>query len=155
VIFVAATAIAQSTSVLACQDRATIFLRTIEAGDLINRLIRLCSIAFFEKQKTVAESVFRIEGGRKGVELALCRARVDLLRRVDTNCRSEIAIVNCLGQIAEQVYEVAESTIAWLGSKECVRTSRAYDSCFLQFHQNELTSGQFAACDRMSSVTMP
>jgi uncharacterized protein with PhoU and TrkA domain len=108
VIFMAAAAIAQSTSVLATQDRATSFSRTIEAGDLVNCLIGLCSIAFFEEQKTMAESVFKIEGGRKGVELALCRARIDLLRRVDKNCRCEIAIANCIGQIAEQVYEIAE-----------------------------------------------
>jgi len=47
-------------------------------------------------------------------DLALLCARLDLLRRSDTHCECEMAIVNCIGHIAEQSYEVAEDIVLCL-----------------------------------------
>jgi len=53
------------------------------------------------------------------------RARLDLLRRADTNCKCEMAIVNCIGHIAEQSYEVAEEIILCLEGSGCANSAAA------------------------------
>jgi phosphate uptake regulator len=120
VIFAAAIEIAQNVKSLAPRRREATFPQTVETGNFVNGLIRLCSIALFDQNLQLAKQVLQIEGGRRRIDLALYRARLDLLRRFDTNCKYELAIVNCIGHIAEQVYETAEGIIAWLESRGCV-----------------------------------
>ena len=119
VMLTAATEIAQNTGVLAAHTRKTIFPKTAETGDSVNVLVRLCSVALFEQEMSLARLVPQIDGGRRRLDLEVHRARLDLLRQSDTHCKCELAIVNCIGQIAEQAYETAEGIIAWLESSRC------------------------------------
>ena len=146
-VFTAATEIAQNLTVLSAREREVTFPRTAAAGESVNRLVRQCSVALFEQQRTIAETVFQIEGGRRGVDLALCCARLDLLRYSHTDCGCELAIANCIGQIADQVYEIAESTIAWLGTNGCTVSAPAYVAPAGRHRHDRLPSDQFAVCN--------
>lgn len=133
VMFTAATELTQNIMVVATENRKTDFPQTIEAGIFINGLVRLCFAALCEEQISLARAVLQIEGGRRRFDLSLERARLDVHRRSDTHCKCEIAIVNCIGHIAEQAYEIGEDIIALLegnghGDFPAVRRERALDA---------------------------
>lgn len=125
VMVTAAIEIAQNTQVIAARSRETEFPQTLETGDFVNGLVRLCSVALFEQEMSLAKTILQVEGGRRRFDLELHRARLDLLRRSDTNCRCEMAIVNCIGHIAEQSYEVAEELILCLEGSGCANFAAA------------------------------
>ena len=145
----AATEIAQNIVVLATHKRKTIFPQTIEIGNSVNGLVRLCSVALFEQETSLAKSVLHIEGGRRRFDIGLLRARLDLLRRSDTHCKCEMAIVNCIGHIAEQSYEVAEEIIVWLEGVGCANLRD-----FGLARQHRLASQQLADLNRTPVLTM-
>lgn len=141
--FTAATEIAQNMMVIAASTRKTTFPQTVEAGNFVNSLVRLCSVALFEEQMLLAKTALQLEGGRRRFDLAMYGARLDLLRRADTHCKCELAIANCIGQIADQVYEIAEGIIAWLESRGCGTAVGANTTSVPFTRQIRLSSEQF------------
>ena len=121
----AAIEIAQNTQVIATGSRKTEFPQTLKAGDFVNGLVRLCSVALFEQEMSLAKTILQVEGGRRRFDLAMHRARLDLLRHSDTNGRCEMAIVDCIGHIAEQSYDVAEELVLCLEGGGCANFAPA------------------------------
>jgi hypothetical protein len=114
IIVMAAIEIAHNTQVIAARGRKTEFPQTVKAGEFVNGLVRLCSVALFQQEIALAKKILQVEGGRRKIELVQHRARLDLLRRSDTDCRPEMAVMNCIGHIAEQSYEIADELILCL-----------------------------------------
>jgi len=154
VMFTAATEIAQNIIILSAHTRPTIFPRTVETGNFVNGLVRLCSVALFEQKMSLAKLVLQIEGGRRRLDLELHRARLDLLRRSDTYCRCELAIANCIGQIAEQVYETAEGIIAWIESGDCASYGGTITKSAPRAGQHRLSLEQFVGLNRTRALTL-
>jgi hypothetical protein len=78
-------------------------------GQLVNGLVRQCTVALFKGEPGHAEAILRDDAGRQWFERTLGHTEVDLLRRGGAQSRLELAIARSLGQIAEQVYEMAET----------------------------------------------
>ncbi len=154
VMFTAATEIAQNIMILAALTPKTIFPRTAETGNIVNGLVRLCSVALFDQKLSLAKQVLHIEGGRRRLDLELHRARLDLLRRSDTHCRCELAIANCIGQIAEQVYETADGIIAWLESSACAKYAGTNAMSAQQAGQHRLWLEHFVGPNRRRALTL-
>jgi hypothetical protein len=154
VMFTAATEIAQNITILAALSPKTIFPQTVETGNTVNSLVRLCSVALFDQKMSLAKQVLHIEGGRRRLDLELHRARLDLFRRSDTHCRCELAIANCIGQIAEQVYETAEGIIAWLENGDCVHYAGPNTMSAQQTGQYRLWLEHFAGFNRTRTLTL-
>lgn len=124
VMFTAATEITQNVMVVVERGREVESPQTAEVGKFVNGLVRLCSVAIFEEEMSHAKAALRLEGGRRRFNLALNRAQHDLLRNSGAGYRCEWAIANCIGQIAEQSYELAESIILWLEGTTCISSAR-------------------------------
>jgi hypothetical protein len=154
VMFTAANEIAQNMMVIAASTRKTTFPQTVEVGNFVNGLVRLCAVALFEEQMLLAKTALQLEGGRRRFDLAMYRAQLDLLRRSDTHCKCELAIANCIGQIAEQAYEIAEDVIAWLLSSRCGTAAGANTANVLRTRQRRLSSEQFVDLNRKPALTL-
>jgi hypothetical protein len=123
VMFTAATEIAQNVMIIAAGERVDEYPQTVDLGKFVNGLVRFCTVALFEDDARLAKAVLQTEGGRRRFELGLLRARVALLRHAGTHCGHELAITNCIGQIAEQAYEIAEGLISWHEARGCVNSA--------------------------------
>jgi hypothetical protein len=85
-----------------------------EIGPLINRRVRLCTVALFQKDLQHARTILHDHPGWRWCELALCRTRSLLMQKSGEQARYTVAIARALGQIAEQAYEIAQATPLWL-----------------------------------------
>ena len=80
----------------------------------INRRVRLCTVALFQKDLQHARTILRDHLGWRGCELALCRTHSLLMQKSDEQARYTLVIARALGQIAEQAYQIAQATPLWL-----------------------------------------
>jgi hypothetical protein len=78
-----------------------------ERANQVNRLVRLNTIAVFNRQASHAKTVLQVEDGRRTNEKSHHRTVED---------RKELAISRCLEQIAEQAREIADAVIQTLES---------------------------------------
>ena len=155
VMFTAATEIAQNTMIIAAREREDEFPQTVESGKFVNGLVRMCTVALFEEDAWLAKKALHIEGGRRRFDLALSRARLDVFRRSCTHCGRELAISNCIGQIAEQAYEIAEGLIAWLDGRSYMNSAFAYAAKARPTPPNRWPSGQVPIMYRQTALTLP
>jgi phosphate uptake regulator len=98
---------------------------TVHLSMFVNSLVRLCSVALLKEEPDHARTVLEVEGGRRKCDLWLYRAHEDLMQRAGAPSRRELAISRCLGQIAEQSYELAEAVILWLETRNGAGTNVA------------------------------
>jgi phosphate uptake regulator len=85
-----------------------------EIALFINRRVRLCTVALFQKDLQHARTILHDDLGWRWCELALCRTRSLLMLKSDEQARYTLVIARALGQIAEQAYEIAKATPLWL-----------------------------------------
>ena len=152
--FTAATEIAQNITIIAALSPKTIFPQTVETGNIVNSLVRLCSVALFDQKNVACKTSSSCRRRPKKIRSWLHRARLDLFRRSDTHCRCELAIANCIGQIAEQVYETAEGIIAWLENGDCVHYAGPNTMSAQQTGQYRLWLEHFAGFNRTRTLTL-
>ena len=73
---------------------------TVQMADFVNRLIRLSTVAVFNRDTDHAATVLRLEERRRKSRVARGSVDEDL---------EELAVFRCLEQIAEQAYEIADA----------------------------------------------
>jgi hypothetical protein len=95
----AATEMARNTCLKIAEGRVSTSATTIEVAQLVNSLVRLNTVAVFNRQAHHAETVLEIEAGRRNHDV--WRGEVD-------DDLQEVAISRCLEQIIEQAREVAD-----------------------------------------------
>ena len=81
-----------------------------EIAPFINRRVRLCTVALFQKDLQHARTILHDHLGWRWCELALCRTHSLLMQKSDEQARYTLAIARALAQIAEQAYEIAKAT---------------------------------------------
>ncbi len=91
-----------------------------EIAPFINRRVRLCTVALFQKDVQHAQTILHDHLGWRWCELALCRTHSLLMQKSGEEARYTLAIARALGQIAEQVYEIAQATPSWLKTDKCL-----------------------------------
>jgi hypothetical protein len=96
-----------------------------EIAPFINRRVRLCTVALFQKDVRHAQMILHDHPGWRWCELALCRTYPLLMQKSGEQARYTLAIARALGQIAEQAYEIALATPMWLESNK--RLSSAHE----------------------------
>jgi hypothetical protein len=89
-----------------------------EIAPFINRRVRLCTVALFQKDVQHARTILHDHPGWRWCELALFRTHSLLMQKSDEQARCTLAIARALGQIAEQAYEIAQATPLWLEAEE-------------------------------------
>jgi phosphate uptake regulator len=95
-----------------------------EIARFINSLVRLCTVALFNKQVQHVRGILRHDRSRRWCELALCHTRRSLMQNPSAHARSELAVARALGQIAGQAYEIAEASTLWLEGDNRLGCSR-------------------------------
>jgi hypothetical protein len=96
---------------------------------LVNRLMCLCIVALFKRERQHAEAVLQCREGRRLFEQAFHELRNELHNGTGPQSAIptalELAIGNSLRQIANQTHEIAEAIVFWLEGKKCVVASGA------------------------------
>jgi hypothetical protein len=85
---------------------------------LVNRLMCLCIVALFKKERQHAEAVLQNREGRRLFEQSFHELR-NAVRKNAIPAALELAITNSLRQIANQTHEIAEAIAFWLEGKKC------------------------------------
>jgi hypothetical protein len=85
-----------------------------EIAPYINRRVRLCTVALFQKDVRHAQAILHDHQGWRWCELALRRTQSSLVQKSGEQARYTWATARALAQIAEQAYEVALATPLWL-----------------------------------------
>jgi hypothetical protein len=75
----------------------------------VNSLVRLWTVALFNKEAQYAKAILRDLPGSRWSELKLCHTHHTLLQNSGTEARIGLAVARALGQIAEQAYEIAQA----------------------------------------------
>jgi hypothetical protein len=92
---------------------------------LVNRLMCLCIVALFKRERQHAEAVLQSREGRRLFEQAFHQLHNGAGRQSAIPTALELAITNSLRQIANQTHEIAEAIVFWLEGKKCVVASGA------------------------------
>jgi hypothetical protein len=126
VTYTTATEIAQCTSLLLESGDVTesSFSTWKEAGRFVNGLVGLYTVALFKKEIQHAKVILDSRDRRKWFERALKLTRDAIIRGAGSNAKFEVSIVHCLGQIAEQAYEIADATALWLEGHDCLEIAQ-------------------------------
>jgi phosphate uptake regulator len=96
----AATEMARNTYLKIVRGHVTASAATREMANLVNGLVRLNTVAVFNKQARHAKTILQGAGERRKYELWHYRVHGDM---------QELAISRCMEQIAEQAYEIADA----------------------------------------------
>jgi hypothetical protein len=114
VTYTAASEITHIASLMAECERTTPSPPLGEIARFINSLVRLCTVALFNKEVRHVKGIRQHDRSWRWCELALCRTRHSLMQDLSAHARSELAVTRALGQIADQAYEIAEASTLWL-----------------------------------------
>jgi hypothetical protein len=121
VAYTAAHEITHNSMLLAEGRRTSGFESIGQMARFVNGLMRLCTVALFERKIHHAESILHNEPGRAWFDRTLDLAHNDVLERAGAEARFELAIARSLGQINEQVLEIAEALAGCLGGRHDLR----------------------------------
>jgi hypothetical protein len=94
-----------------------------EIAPFINRRVRLCTVALFQRDVRHAQTILHDYSGWRWCEVALGRTRSLHLQKSGEQARYTLAIARALGQIAEQAYEIALATPLWLETNQCLSSA--------------------------------
>jgi phosphate uptake regulator len=117
-----------------------------EIASFINRRVRLCTVALFQKDLQHARTILHDHLGWRWCELALSRTHSLLMQKSGEQARYTLAIARALGQIAEQAYEIAQAIPLWLetdkrlAANRCVCPLPALDAMLAKAQALSLTS---------------
>lgn len=92
---------------------------------LVNRLMCLCIISLFKRERQHAEAVLQNNDAVRLIERALHELRSNVTRQTTIPVALELAITNSLKQIARQTNEIAEALVFWLEDRRCASPSIA------------------------------
>lgn len=124
IMYAAATEIAHNTQFVLEDGEITQSPETREMGRFVNSLVRLCTVALFNKEIEHAKTVLESNDGRHSFDLSAYQTHINLTQRKGKRARFEFAIAMSLGQIADQACEIAEAITTWLEDSDCLELAR-------------------------------
>jgi phosphate uptake regulator len=80
-----------------------------DSARFVNSLVRLWTIALFNKEAQYTKSILHNLQGSQWLELKLCYTHHSLIQHSGVNAKIELAVARSLGQIADQAYEIAQA----------------------------------------------
>jgi len=92
-------------------------------GQLVNRSIRLCIIALFEKDAAHAKAVLRDQECLRLRELTSTALHPHVGRWAGAQGDFERSVIRSLGKVAQQAHEIADVILFWLEGKTHVEAS--------------------------------
>ena len=92
-------------------------------GQLVNRSMRLCIIALFEKDAAHAKAVLRRQECLRLRELTSTGLHPHIGHWAGAQGDFERSVIRSLGKVAQQAHEIAEAIIFWLEGKPAVAAS--------------------------------
>jgi hypothetical protein len=92
-------------------------------GQLVNRSIRLCIIALFEKDAAHAKTVLRHQESLRLRELTSTGLHPHVGHWAGAQGDFERSVIRSLGKVAQQAHEIAEAILFWLEGKTPVEAS--------------------------------
>jgi hypothetical protein len=101
----AATEMARNTYLKIVSGHVKTSAATAEMANLVNGLVRLNTVAVFNRQARHAKTILQVAGERRKYELWHYRVPGDL---------QELAISRCMEQISEQAFEIADAVMELL-----------------------------------------
>jgi len=126
-------------------------------GRLVNSLVRLCTVALFEKDVSHAETVLLSQGVWRRCELIFDHSYSDIDRQMPEQDIYALTITQSLGVIAKQAHEMADAILFWLKGKESVHALEAdgYEALNFLFARCNLTADSktwdLQTCNRVAS----
>ena len=117
--YMAAARIAQATTLRLENDSAAKCAALDEFGELVNRLVRLCTVALFLNDAGHAETVLHSQAVWRRSELILdhsCSTTEDGAHPGDCDT---LAITRNLSVVAKQAHEMADAILFWLNGRDC------------------------------------
>jgi phosphate uptake regulator len=98
-------------------------------GRLVNSLVRLCTVALFEREVGFAETVLQSQEIWRRCELIFDYSSSDVDQQMEEQHSYALAITQNLGVIAKQAHEMADAILFWLKGRESVLAleTDAYD----------------------------
>jgi phosphate uptake regulator len=103
-----------------------------EMGQFVNSLVRLYTVALFNEELQLANTVLQSDKGGRWFNLTLRQTQSDLVYRTGPRAELQLAILENLAHIAEQSYEVAHAIAIWLEGKDCLSTTRESAPYFMR-----------------------
>jgi hypothetical protein len=110
----AATRIAQASTLVLGSSTVSRRAALDEFGKLVNRLVRLSTVALFLNDSGPAEEVLHNQAIWRRSELLLDRSHSD----VECDCDT-LAIMQNLSVVAKQAHEMADAILFWLKGRDC------------------------------------
>jgi len=117
--YAASTRIAQMTTLRLENKIVTRCAALDEFGELVNRLVRLCTVALFLNDAGPAETVLHNQAVWRRSELILDRSQSATENGPHAGDRHTIAITKNLCVIARQAHEMADAILFWLKGRDC------------------------------------
>lgn len=115
----AAARIAQATT-LRLENRTIAKCAALdEFGELINRLVRLCTVALFLNDASHAETVLYSQAVWRRSELILDHSCSDTEDGPHPGDCDTLAITQNLSLVAKQAHEMADAIVFWLKGRDC------------------------------------
>jgi phosphate uptake regulator len=114
VTYTAASEITHIASLMAEGERTALSRRLGVIARFINSLVRLCTVALFNKEVRHVRGILHHDRSWRWCESALSRIRHLLMKNPRAHAKSELAVARALGQIAGQAYEIAQAATLWL-----------------------------------------
>jgi hypothetical protein len=99
-------------------------LAVMTIGQVVNGLVRLCTIALFKEEAQHARIVLENQGVWRWIEWTACHGRNDIDQEIGANATFELAIAKSLSQIAKGADEIADAITVWLAKKDPNRINR-------------------------------
>lgn len=98
-----------------------------EMAQIVNCLVRLCTVALFEEEVQHAKRVLKNDDFRRCFLSVLCQAHGDVGQQNEAQNTFELAIAKSLARIAEQAHEMADAIASWLEETDCTGIVREHD----------------------------
>ena len=128
VTYFAAAEMAQSTVLLLENEfnngRKTRSPSKMVTTNLVNGLVRLCTVALFDEKIQRASMLLQVSEGYRRFDIERQLREEELTCRNDAGAGFELAITHCLAHIAEQAHEIADAIARWLDGRGCAGLPR-------------------------------
>lgn len=115
----AAAEIAQNAMSSLEDDQIFEYSALEEMGRIVNRSMRLCTVALFKEEVEHAKAVLHNNAVVRWFELAVSRAQNNTHQQIGTQAAFELAIMKNFCQMAKQAHEMAGAITLYLEGPDC------------------------------------
>jgi hypothetical protein len=148
-VYCASAKMLQRTMQLSESDRMSKCAALNGLGDVVNSLMRLCTIAFFNQETEYAEWVIQRQDVWRQCEFISEAEYGDDHRWSASQDIFAVTITRSLGDIAKQAHEIADAILFWLRENDSVMVLRDKSAASMKFIWH---GGDIAVCDHPNTA---